>query len=134
MPERDCGPTAICKVDETGLGGCEVNEDLYCELDSDCAAPLVCHGGACANECATEADCPAGAMCEPDDDGALGCTVPGGEPCVYNHDCPIGLVCNDDQRCVLECREARDCEAPRECIGGMCMLPGDGSVAMDGAP
>lgn len=59
-----------------------------------------------------------------------------GVQCTTRSDCPDELVCRQG-RCRVECREARDCTFPLECIvegianAGGCRVPEDGSCRID---
>lgn len=53
-----------------------------CECPGDGAA---CRGGTCAIACSGDADCPAGAICQPDGSTAGGACA---YPCVTVDDCP----------------------------------------------
>lgn len=137
VDHRDCGLGLDCLVGEDGLKGCQLDDELDCQLDSECTDVLVCRGGQCVNECAVDLDCPPLATCaegeitneagEPET--VRWCEVPEEEaaPCVYNSDCGPPLICDDDQRCRPECEADRDCIAPRVCVGMRCVL-GDGGA------
>ncbi len=141
---RDCAAQLDCFIDATGLGYCQLEEELVCTSDADCESScamddecvdlLVCRDGRCARECVTSRDCPADASCVPrDGDGSAMCDpttpepcvceTPTLEPCVYDSDCPEPYVCARDQECRYECVETRDCDFPRECVGNLCELP-----------
>jgi len=137
---RDCGLGLQCLLNADKLGACQLEDELECRLDSECADVLVCRGGACVNECAVDLDCPPLATCsqstgstppppcDASSDTPCECHVPEAEAqaCVYNSDCEAPLICDDDQLCRPECRADRDCIAPRVCAGMLCVLPDGG--------
>lgn len=122
---RDCGLGLQCLLDRDGLGACQLEDELTCTLDSQCADSLVCRGGECANECAVDRDCPPESECGEE----MSCEISAEaqRPCVYNSDCDAPLICDEDQRCRPECAADRDCVAPRICVGTLCVL-GDGGA------
>lgn len=151
--EADCGLRLGCFLDtRTGLGYCQLPDELTCLRDSDCeeacggdaecADRLACRDGECGQECADERDCVAGSTCEVDmATGAHTCSPGDREHCIYNSDCAMAdQICDPRQFCRLECDPdqpdlTRDCDAPRSCarviIDGVemprCVLP-DGGV------
>lgn len=111
------------------VGGCE-REELRlgedCELNSDCASPLVCRLERCRVECRGTRDCEVGLLCIRDEDGVGACQLE--DECQLASDCPPGLVCTD-HRCTTECATDIDCPA-----GARCELDADGVLGcVDGA-
>ena len=125
VSSRDCGAGLLClNIGEAESGACQLPEERSCALTSDCTAGLACNFGTCTTACVEDRDCPPGAQCLTDDaSGALACIEPLTDGCIYNSDCPAGFVCAPDQSCRVECREDRDCDAPRRCVGSFCVLP-----------
>lgn len=125
VDSRDCGAGLRC-LDIMAQGGfCQLEDEAECALASDCDEPLVCSFGTCTTECAEDRDCVEGATCMVD--GALStCVEPSADSCIYDSDCPEPLTCRPDQRCDYECREPRDCQAPRTCVDFLCQLPDAG--------
>lgn len=86
-----------------------------CELNSDCASPLVCRLERCRVECRGTRDCAIGLLCIPDEDGVGACQLE--DECQLASDCPPGLVCTD-HRCTTECVADIDCPAGARCEAG----------------
>ncbi len=128
---RDCSIGALCAPDNEGLGACTLPEEETCVLDSDCPSPLVCAPSGCTNECATDADCTAGALCDPDTGR---CIDPVESSCVLDSDCAPPLVCAPDGRCRDECRSSRDCREGTLCTGGRCVRPAVDAGTPDAGP
>ncbi|MDQ3035005.1 MAG: hypothetical protein M3Y87_21540 [Myxococcota bacterium] len=112
-----------------------------CEINSDCAAPLICAIGACRRQCITSRDCGAGLRCLMGESTELGggcqlehertcsltsecasadlvcqngtCTT----PCVADRDCPAGARCRRDAMEILGCYEEmiEPCVYPSDC-------------------
>ncbi len=99
-------------------GGCE-REQLRlgddCELNSDCASPLVCRLERCRVECRGPRDCAVGLLCIPDADGVGACQLD--DECRLASDCEPGFVCLD-HRCTTECATDVDCPAGAQCEVG----------------
>jgi hypothetical protein len=155
---RDCAAGLDCLQDNDGLGACQLPAETTCTNDSDCPATLVCTMGECANGCGACTapgpcrDCPAGADCVRDDDGALGCFDPSTRSCVYSSECGFmgdEFVCAFDGRCRLECRSDCDCRNGEACrtrdfagenvdggvvSGLICVLPREGEAPSDCLP
>lgn len=120
---RDCAAGLDCLKDAAGLGACQLPMETSCALDSQCQLPLVCTMGECTNACGACTvpgpcrDCPAGAQCVADVDGALGCFDPSSRTCVYSSECGTDgeFVCADDARCRLECTSDCDCRNGEVC-------------------
>ena len=127
VDSRDCGAGLLClRVGDQG-GVCQLPSERECDLSDECPAPLVCRFQTCTTECAENRDCPPGATCAAEGDaGVLACMEVITESCVYDSDCPGIYLCNDDQRCVPECREARDCAEGWSCIAETCVAPDGG--------
>ncbi len=135
--EVDCALGLQCLNDSTSGRGCQLPDELMCERDDDCGE-LVCREGECGQECDESLPCVDGSQCVTTA-GVSTCEPLTEELCIYASDCAPGLVCNAYQRCVLECREDRDCDAPRICetrdVEGfptpLCVLP---ASFADGGP
>lgn len=130
---RDCALGLDCVLDEFRLGGCQVNDETVCMINSDCTQGLVCREsraapdgfGRCVNECSSGRDCAPGQICCPSADETLcpeataelppACIELDQDTCVYNEDCSEDRVCASDGRCRLECREAGSTD---DCLGG----------------
>lgn len=118
---RDCAAGLDCLLDNDGLGACQLPEETRCDRDSDCPDPLVCTMGECTNRCNCDPemdpcpDCPPGARCIDDEEGARAC-IDLSESCVYGSECPNGQVCATDQRCRPECRVDEDCRYGTRCM------------------
>ena len=161
---RDCGAGLDCVQGNDQLGACQLPIEKHCTNDSNCPSPLVCTMGQCSNACGSCTapgpcrDCPPGADCVLDTDGALGCFDPSTRSCVYSSECgqmPTEF-CAFDGRCRAECRSDCDCRYGEVCrsmsfeensttiTGQICRAPTgteraacapDGSVGPDaGAP
>jgi len=109
-------------------GGCApagpASVGTRCEINSDCAAPLVCRLSYCRNECATSADCATGSSCVLDAAKLGACQLAAETRCVNQSDCPEGLVCRFTQ-CTNACTEDRDCLGGARCepspMGNACV-------------
>jgi hypothetical protein len=86
-----------------------------CELNSACAAPLVCRLGHCRNECATSVDCPPGTACVLDQSHFGACQLAAETSCTLASECPEGLVCRFSQ-CTNACETDRDCPGGARCV------------------
>lgn len=107
-----------CIPPRSGLGA-------ECELNSECATPLVCRLGYCRVECATSEDCTVGLACVLDAQRIGCCQLPSERSCALASDCPAGLVCRFEQ-----CTNA--CETDRDCPGGArCEQDGDVRACID---
>lgn len=84
-----------------------------CDLDTECAYPLVCRLARCRRECATVRDCPLGQLCVPAKDLGV-CLLPDEVTCALRSDCPEPLVCAGG-RCANECAGPRDCAPGAVC-------------------
>jgi hypothetical protein len=103
------------------LVGCSVQPragiGTQCELNTECAAPLVCRLGHCRRECRTSRDCVGTAQCVAAPGGFGVCQLPEETRCALPTDCPAPLVCRA-MRCVNECAlegSARDCPPGAVC-------------------
>jgi alpha-tubulin suppressor-like RCC1 family protein len=137
---RDCAPGQLCVRDGEGLGACQLDEELECTLDSQCADPLVCRNSSCTNACNEDRDCPPPLRCV-GPPGAQSCMDESEQDCVLNSQCRAPLVCAVDFRCRPECRTDRDCRDGRACVAGSCApgtvdagLEDDGGLPDGGAP
>jgi hypothetical protein len=85
-----------------------------CELNSACAAPLVCRLGHCRNECASSVDCPNGTACVLDSNRFGACQLADETSCALASECPQGLVCRFNE-CTNGCETDRDCPGGARC-------------------
>lgn len=111
--------------------GCEQRPSFVpgdeCELNTQCAAQLVCRLGRCRVECRSARDCSVGLECVYDLDGLGACQLPNERECEVASNCPAPLVCRF-ARCTNECETDRDCPP-----GARCRESGDGSGCRDDA-
>lgn len=112
-----------CSARRASVGG-------QCELNSQCAAPLVCRLGYCRNECATSEDCPAGLSCVLDEDGLGACQLPAETSCTLSSECPPSLVCRF-RECTNACETDRDCPGGARCEFDMAAPDGAGRACID---
>lgn len=91
-----------------------------CDLNSDCAAPLICDLGACRNQCNTTRDCALGTACIFGEGGFGVCQLVEETRCALDSECPEELVCRERQ-CVNVCVEDRDCPAGARCEESACI-------------
>ena len=104
VPYEDV-PKRCIKVTSDGDG--PVDEQFGCE-DTDCCDQQ----GQCQPcVCTTDADCPAGGICQDNECG------PG---CSEDHPCPSGQCCGPDQKCHLTCTTDSNCPDPEMCLAGGC--------------
>ncbi len=85
-----------------------------CELNTECAAHLVCRLGRCRVECREERDCPIGLECVRDADGLGACQLPRETDCSLASECPDFLVCRFG-RCTNACERDVDCPPGARC-------------------
>jgi hypothetical protein len=87
-----------------------------CEINSDCASPLVCVIGHCRRQCVDSRDCGAGLRCLVAPDSALGggCQLERERDCALTSECTPGLVCQNGT-CTTRCVTDRDCAAGAWC-------------------
>ncbi len=98
---------ASCVARRSGVGS-------ECEINSECATPLVCRLGHCRVECATSEDCSLGTSCVLDPDAIGACQLSDERSCALASDCPEGLVCRFSQ-CTNACMTDRDCLGGARC-------------------
>jgi hypothetical protein len=81
-----------------------------CEINTDCAEPLVCAIDACRRACVTSRDCGAGLICLISVGSTFGgaCQLDTERSCLYSSDCTMGLLCQNGT-CTTECLTERDC-------------------------
>lgn len=99
-----------------------------CEINSQCADPLVCVLDTCRRACITTRDCGAGLTCIVADGTRAelggGCQLPEEVRCTLTSECGrASLVCQNGT-CTTPCREDRDCAA-----GAHCTPDGSGTMA-----
>ncbi len=88
-----------------------------CELNTQCATPLVCRLGHCRVECRDQRDCDPGLQCVRDVSGLGACQLPPETRCARPSDCPPELVCHFGQ-CANACRTDVDCPPGSQCLEG----------------
>ncbi len=94
-----------------------VNLGEACQINSDCADPLVCVIGACRRQCVASRDCGAGLRCIVSGASSLGggCQLAEEATCTLTSECRnASLVCQNGT-CTTPCREDRDCSASARC-------------------
>lgn len=93
-----------------------------CDINSDCASPLVCVIDRCRRQCIDSRDCGAGLRCLVDPDAELGggCQLEHERECVLTSECTTGLVCQNGT-CTTNCVENRDCVSGAMCEDGACV-------------
>src|SRR5688500_12018175 len=84
------------------------------DLNSDCAAPLVCSLEARRIQCSSARDCSPGADCVFDEGGFGVCQLPRELSCDRDSECPDPLRCRF-RACVNECSADRDCPPGASC-------------------
>lgn len=114
-PRRALRVLAACAL----LAACSERPDFTpgteCELNTECAAPLVCRLGRCRVECRARRDCAAGLECVRDDRGLGVCQLREETECERNSDCPDPLVCRFGS-CTNACVDDRDCISGARCV------------------
>ena len=87
-----------------------------CEINSDCASPLVCVIGHCRRQCVDSRDCGAGLRCLVAPESAVGggCQLENERECALASECTTGLICQNGT-CTTRCVTSRDCVS-----GAMC--------------
>ena len=90
-----------------------------CDLNSQCASPLVCRIGRCRIECKTDIDCGIGLACYFEPDAGVeesgGCQLDDENECSLDSDCSAGLVCKFGT-CTVACLDDRDCAPGSACV------------------
>ena len=86
-----------------------------CELNTQCAATLVCRLGRCRVECRAQRDCPVTLECVRDADGFGACQLPDEASCSLTSECPQPLVCRFT-RCTNPCESDIDCPPGSRCV------------------
>ncbi|MEZ4315848.1 MAG: hypothetical protein R3F61_00015, partial [Myxococcota bacterium] len=99
-----------------------------CELNTECAAHLVCRLGRCRVECREERDCSIGLECVRDPAGLGACTLPEEAECALSSECPAFLVCRFG-RCTNACENDVDCPPGARCETDDSGMPGCRDVA-----
>ena len=110
-----------------------------CEINSDCASPLVCVIGFCRRQCVDSRDCGAGLRClvATGSPAGGGCQLEHERSCALTSECSTGLVCQSET-CTTACAEDRDCahgatctvdtagqRACHEAVAELCVYPSD---------
>lgn len=88
-----------------------------CQINSDCADPLVCVIGVCRRQCVDSRDCGAGLRCIGSATATLGggCQLAQEATCTLTSECGnASLVCQNGT-CTTPCREDRDCVSGAHC-------------------
>lgn len=129
---KDCPDGERCVLGEEATNVCQA--DMPCAYNSDCPGDQVCGvDGKCRDQCSTDRDCVENQTCShgtcAEDDELVNGTLPEtdagvseGTPCIYNSECPLPLACVDG-KCLIECREDRDCTYGLLCYQSRCSLP-----------
>jgi hypothetical protein len=123
------GSFALLVVLASSLLACEqpIMTGPPCELNSDCADPLVCTDGHCTVECISQRDCIRGAHCATVEgvgrcliDVPLDTTT---SPCGRGRECfDASIVCRN-YTCWNSCATSADCAADSLCRQGICVNP-----------
>jgi hypothetical protein len=131
--DRDCALGFDCLLNEDGLGGCQVEDEVErCENNSDCAGGLLCIMAECTTECA----CPEGEPCRDCGgrecvrvQGVASCFNPEDRTCVYNSECGMdeGFSCLGG-RCGTECETDADCAASGRVCATRTFVEPDGPI------
>jgi hypothetical protein len=102
-----CGDGFRC---DDATGSCS------CERDDACGDEKVCNAfGYCQTTfgCTSSNDCPAGAICNPEQGLCVAAR------CVIDADCPQDTICQS-QQCLAGCRDSGDCNLAEACVDGQC--------------
>ncbi|MBX3182198.1 MAG: DUF1566 domain-containing protein [Polyangiaceae bacterium] len=114
-------------------GGCSkdnhVSQSIQVEVGKQCSGPEdtgcgpggVCVMGFCRHGCATDAECPQGALCL-GDRKPYGCSLPSEMACSSHQPCSTSLACAPDGKCRMPCSATAQC--PRNehtCIANVCV-------------
>ena len=102
---------------------------LQCSENDDCGTSGVCALGYCRLGCATDAECPQGALCI-GDAPPYGCQLPQDAVCSSAQPCKAPLVCGLDKTCRMPCKVSKDCPRnDQECYAGVCVGDAEKSEA-----
>lgn len=87
-----------------------------CEINSDCASPLICTLARCRRQCVNSRDCGAGLSClvRAGSTSGGGCQLEHERQCNLTSECTPGLVCQNGT-CTTMCASNRDCPASAMC-------------------
>lgn len=85
-----------------------------CDLNTECAAPLVCRLGHCRVECRSQRDCAPDLECVRDERGLGACQLPKETDCTLSSECEDFLLCHYG-RCTNACASDRDCPPGSHC-------------------
>jgi hypothetical protein len=87
-----------------------------CQVNTDCADPLVCVFGSCRRACVDFRDCGAGLRCVVPAGSTLGggCQLDDEASCTLTSECRSTLVCQNGT-CTTACADDRDCAPGAHC-------------------
>src|SRR5450432_983087 len=106
-----------------------------CNINSDCASPLVCAFRKCHQACTTSRDCQLGQRCIASDKPNYVCQLADERGCSFNSDCPRSQTCGVDSQCRDQCAADRDCLKDQLRDGGLPVVaPEAGKVSSSGQP
>ncbi len=92
-----------------------VNIGAACQINSDCADPLVCVLAVCRRQCTTARDCGAGLSCiVTSATMGGGCQLDQEASCTLTSECTTGLICQNSS-CTTACNDDRDCASGAHC-------------------
>ncbi len=94
-----------------------------CNINSECASPLVCAFRRCHVACQETRDCKSvdpKARCVEADKPLHVCQLDAESKCVHNSDCSGTAVCARDGQCRDACAADRDCLNAQKCVSGSC--------------
>ena len=95
-----------------------------CTAKADCSG-RPCVDGVCSRGCSVELPCPSGWACNFHD--AICHLIPTGELCASDEDCPGGAVCNGQGICTRSCDDVTaPCPGGWNCDNGLCVQPSVG--------
>lgn len=155
-----CKQDAECKDGRVCSGGHCVPYKETCQFDSagkvslPCWAGLECYRdspqeGTCFRPCTDDKNCAKGQSCIDKTGGKRYCDAaqdqagtgqPCGEvggkqvACLPGNKCVPERVGSSKKICTKECKGNDDCSWPRNCQGGLCVLPPNAGTAQEGAP